>query len=694
MKTYSPVFLLAALGVLTGAGTAAASPVDTSAWTCKRCPYPEGTNAVVEAGLGAVSDDSAAFGDFTGLQKKGAYLVLGGSLSHRAPGGLWLDAQARDLGLDVREFGARGGQEGRYVLRLNYAELVRHYGDGARSPFLGSGSSVLTLPAGFPAGTTAAMPLGTTLQAVSPELSVQRFELGGSWIGTDRLSVSVNLRRDVRDGSRPGYVSYFATAAQAALPVDHVTDQVELMARYDGGRWSASVGYQLSQFDNGLDAIVAANPFTPVAGDTRARLSTAPDNQFHQLVASGAFQVSPTIRASADVAAGQMTQDQAYIAATINPTLTVPALPQASLDGRVDTFNGSVRVSATPMAGLRLVASYARDVRENRTRRAAYPNVATDLFLDPVQRTNVAFSHWQDRFKLGADWRGGPLGLRLAGGVEQDNRERSYAEVVETRETSAWARASLQPIDTLSVSLKLSGADRTHSTYGTATWFGAPENPLLRKYNLADRRRQAASLRADFAASDSVSIGLTADVADDDYRRSIVGLRSARTDSIGADLAVTLSERTRVSAFAQAERVRSEQAGSQVVGAPDWTARTRDRFETVGLSLTHAVIPDKLDVGADLSRSRSSSAISVQTGVGEPDFPSATTALDRLKIHASYKLNDRTTLIGSLWVEEADAKDWRLDGVLPATVANLLSFGQQATNYRVGVFSVSVRHRF
>ena len=83
MTTYSPLFLLAALGVLSAAGTAAAQ-VDTSQWKCESCPYPKGATGTVDAGVGYVSDDSATFGNYTGLNQKGAYLVLGGDVDATA----------------------------------------------------------------------------------------------------------------------------------------------------------------------------------------------------------------------------------------------------------------------------------------------------------------------------------------------------------------------------------------------------------------------------------------------------------------------------------------------------------------------------------------------------------------------------------------------------------------------------------
>ncbi len=691
MTIYSPLFLLGALGVLSSAGAWA---TDTSAWKCESCPYPKGLGGSVEVGVGNVSDRSAKFGDYSGLQRKGAHAVLGGSATLREADGIYADLDAADLGLDSRSLRLRGGREGLVALDLRYDEIPRYFGDGAQTPFLGAGGGTLTLPPGFAAPGTNSMPLAANLRPIDLGYSAKRLDLTGSWLGTDSLNLRVGFRRDVRDGTKPLYASFLSTAAQLPAPVDHVTDVLELAAAYNATQWQASLSYQWSQFRNGTQALTWDNPFTAVVpGATSGQLALAPDNELHQIIGSAAYQLAPTIRASADFAIGRLTQNQPFLAPTLTASLVPGAMPAAGLDGRVDTFNGSVRITAAPLQGLRLNASYARDVRDNRTARLAYPYVETDIFAGLPARTNTPFSHWQDRVKIEADYRG-PATLRLAGGAEYEQRERNYTEVVTTRETTVWGRVSLQPIAMLGLSLKLAHAERDHSTYGTAVWFGAPENPLLRKYNLAARLRDSAGLRIDLTLSDTLSLGLSADYANDDYHRSVIGLTEARSGSVAIDLAWAASENTRLHAFAQGESIRSLQNGSQSVGLPDWTGRSKDRFEVLGLGVKHAAIPDKLDIGAELSASRSRSDIDVQTVMMEPAFPRASTSLDRIKLHATYKLDDKISLTGTLWHERYESVDWRNDGLLPASLVNLLSFGTQEPSYKVNALSVALRYSF
>jgi MtrB/PioB family decaheme-associated outer membrane protein len=694
MRIYSPLFLLGALGVLSAAGSAAAA--DTANWKCETCPYPKGVSASVEVGVGAVSGASSKFGDLTGLQRDEGHLVLGGSVSRRGEDGYFADVTATDLGLDTRQVTAQTGREGLYTLKLGYSEVPRHLTDGAATPFLGVGGSVLTLPAGFPSGSTATMPLAASLQQVGVGYKRSRFDLSATWLAGENWTHHLTLRHDVRDGTRVQGAAFFANTSQLVIPVDQTTDQIELGTAYAGRRWQASLAYQISLFRNGQDSLTWDNPFFPViAGSAQGQLALAPDNEMHQIVGTGAYQISPKIRASADFSVGRMTQNSSYLAPTLNAALaaTVPALPAASLDGRVDTFNGSVRLSAAPTDKLRLNASYARDVRDNRTSVLTYPMVSNDMFLDAATRTNTPYTIKQDRLKLNADYRG-PGSLKLSAGIEEDDRERSYQEVVNTREATVWGRLRMQARENLNLSLKLAHAERRHSTYGISTWYGYPENPLLRKYYLAARNRDSVGLRAETTIGEKVNLALSADYADDHYGESAVGLTGARSANFGADLSFAMSEQTQLHLYGQTEEIRSRQAGSQAFSVADWTAHSKDRFDMLGLGVQHAAIANKLDLGADLTFSRSNSDVSVDNGTNPPAFPTATTALDSLKFYATYKLKDNLSLTGSYWYERYEAKDWRLDSVQPNTVFNLLALGQQAPRYTANVVRVALRYRF
>jgi predicted porin len=120
----------------------------------------------------------------------------------------------------------------------------------------------------------------------------------------------------------------------------------------------------------------------------------------------------------------------------------------------------------------------------------------------------------------------------------------------------------------------------------------------------------------------------------------------------------------------------------------------KDTFEVLGLGVKHVAIPNKLDIGADFTVSRSRSDVAVDNILAAPAFPTARTKLETFKLYGTYNLKDNLSITGSYQYEHYDTTDWRLDGIGPGTVSNLLGLGAQAPNYSVNVFRVAMRYRF
>ncbi|MEO8280104.1 MAG: MtrB/PioB family decaheme-associated outer membrane protein [Ideonella sp.] len=697
MTTPGPLSQVAVACVLVIATLQARAQVDTTQWTCATCPYEKsGASGTVEAGASSVSGDTRRYGDFNGLAGKRGFVIAAGDVRYRNDGGLFANASAVDLGLSSRALAAEVGQEGTYALRLGYLEIPHRLNDIASTPFIGQGSATQTLPSGFPAPSTAQMPLATTLQSASLGTNRTRYDIGASWNTGEHWTQRFNYRHERRDGSISTAGSFFASSSQLVAPVDQTTDQLEISTAYAGRRLQASLAYQASLFRNADTSLTWSNPFTPIVpGATRGQQALAPDNQFHQLMASGAYEIAPKWRASGHVAFGRMTQDAAFLAATLNPTLAAlaPALPATSLQGRADTFNSTLNVSGNPLPGLRVNASWARNNRENKTPTGQYPALSTDVFLGTGTQLSPAFSFRQDRVKLNADYRWSAKAT-IATGVDWDRRERSYQDVVTTDETTVWARGTLKPRDNLDLSLKLAHAERTPTTYGIATWVQPPQNPLLRKPNLADRRRNLASLRSDMTLSAKLSIGAHIDIVDDRYTDTALGLTSSRSIGVGAEVSYAFSEQSHLHAFADDQRTRSLQTGSEAFAAPDWTGTYRETAQVLGVGATHLAMQGKLELRAELSVARSRNDIGIDTVAVASSFPDTVYARDSFKLRAVYRLRDNLWLTGTYAYERQTAQDWHLDGIAPDAVGNLLALGVQPAHYRVNVLGVALRAKF
>ncbi len=114
--------LLLALGALALSSALQAQEVDTSDWACEYCPFQDGHEGDYEAGAGAVSDDSAYFGNATGLDEEGAYGNLDGDGSY-ASGAYRMNWTVEDLGLDSRAAELEGSHAGKFDYNIGFRQL-------------------------------------------------------------------------------------------------------------------------------------------------------------------------------------------------------------------------------------------------------------------------------------------------------------------------------------------------------------------------------------------------------------------------------------------------------------------------------------------------------------------------------------------------------------------------------------------
>jgi len=673
------------------AGTA--PPVDTSQWECKLCPYPKGSSGEVDAGAVNVDSDSYQFGRYTGLEK-GTYLGLDAS-ARSVEGGSYLDLRASDLGLPYRSIEFEQGLHGAGKLYIRYAESPFQISDSARTPFSGVGSGSLSLPAGWVRGVnTQTMPgLAGSLQDVKIDSSRKQLGFGLATFFAPAWEFGVKVRKESREGTKRAAGSFFFNATQLIAPVDYSTDDIEAYTSYAASRWQFRFAYQGSIFTNSDASLRWENPFAQTTpGATLGQLGLPPDNQFHQLSASGAYEITDRTRATASLALGRMEQNENFLPATVNPAIGPVALPRGSLQGRVDTTRAELKLTSALSAQWGLNVAYSYDDRKNKTPQSAFNWVTTDMLV-ATPRVNLPYSFTRDLFKVSADYQIAPRD-KASLGLDRDGQERSFQEVSKTTEDTAWIKYALRR-DVFDLSANFARARRDGSSYTPVPQISPPENPLLRKYNMADRERDLLGVRVAVTPLEPITMGFNYSRAKDNYDKSPVGMTYGKEFSQGVDFAAQVTDGTSVHFYYNMDEIKSRQAGAQsFTNVPDWSAENVDTIETAGLGLKHALIPEQVDVGADLATSHSVSDIKVSVTSADPLFPRIKSELTSLKLYATYKVKDDLIVRASLWHERYSSRNWAVDGVSPSTIPNVLALGETAPEYKVNAASVSLRYRF
>jgi len=701
MTTASGALLLVMLGqafpMSAAAETTAAeipAGVDISRWECEYCKFETGFSGEVEGGVGYVSEDSYKFGEYNGLQEEGAFPIANATARYRDENAGYLDLRLRDPALDTRSADIEGGRQGSYRLFLNYDEIPHYISDSARTPYGGSGKDRLRLPSTWvPAGTTAGMTeLDTSLQDADLETKRKRLGIGVIINPARRWETAVKVQHEVKDGQKATAGSFFFNAAQLAEPVDYVTDQVEVSATYTTRKWQSRLAYYGSFFNNHDNSLTWDNAYNPIVpGQDTGQLALAPDNQFNQILLSSGYQLSDRTRISGDIALGRMEQNEDLLAATTNPNLAV-ALPESSAHAKVDTVTANLKVDSAVTSKLRLNGSWRYNDRDNKTPKEDWNWVSNDAFISTA-RKNLPYSFTDNTANLGADYRV-DRATKVSGGYEYEKKDRTNQEVNHTTENTFWGKTSVRTGQNVDFAFKVAHSNRDNSGYKPVPETEPPENPLLRKYNLADRDRDIASITAGFIPHERVSIGLSVDLAKDNYTNSELGLTESSETSYNADASVILTDKTSLHLFGGRQQIQSEQAGEETLANLDWYAKNNDTIDTFGIGVKHQLIENKLDVGADYVLTRSTGEVKVDAGAPDSDFPDLKTDLDTFKLYANYHLRENLTLHAAYWYERYDSKDWMLDGVEPDTIPNVISFGEDSPEYNVHAVMMSVRYRF
>ncbi len=627
-----------------------------------------------------------------GFDDKGIFLIGNAELHRRTGETGFLDVKLRDIGLDSRYLQAEGGQQGRYSLNFEYNEISRRVYDNTRSPF--SGNNNLSLPAGWVDGdSTQTMPtLAPSLNEVEIGFQRERLSLGAQWLPARRWEWDVQVRQDRKRGTGTMAGSFITQTSILPSPIDYVTDEIESSLGYSGKYWHAQVGYYGSLFSNANKALSWENPYSPLTpGADQGQSSLPPDNQFHQLTFAYSYRPSAMFGLSSMIAAGRMTQDDSFLAATVNPNLSA-ALPRDSLDAEVNTVTGNLKAFYNPWRDLRITAEFLSNDRYNDTARDNWQQIVTDVFAGSVER-NTPYTFKQQSYRLSTDWRANRQN-RVSVGVERDARTRRGQAVENTDEDTAWLKWRLKPSAIAELLVKLSSSSRNGSDFQNPASITPPENPRMRQFHLADRDRSQANVQLNLYAINDMQLGFGVAYANDDYGNSPIGLQSGKQLDLSGSASFRPREHWYSNIYLTHTQIDSSTLNKQDSSVSDWRGDSQDRITTFGTSTTRRGIFGKFDLELEYSNTRANGDVTVTTGAPNPDFPAMTSEMNLFRSTTTYHMRPDLDLRFGYWFELLHSQDWALQNVAVTTLPGVLHLNQTEPDYKAHIFTVTTEYRF
>jgi MtrB/PioB family decaheme-associated outer membrane protein len=391
----------------------------------------------IEAGVENVSQKSAKFGEYNGLNKSGAefignFSVRGGDAYEGGNGTLRWGVTGTDIGTTSREFGATVGSQGRWDLSIGYDELRHNITDTYQTPQQGSmGGNSFTLPANFGAFDAATAPGVRALTATqlgafhTEEVGTTRknTSFGAGFHFSPQLSLKFDYNHldqsgakligSAADRSNATTGSWRAEAVSILMnPTNYKTDTFNLALNWAGDKGHLSGTFFASIFKDGFDRLSWQNPMLSAASTAggagplyqTVTMSTAPSNQLHQLNLSGGYAFSQTTKLTGGLSYGRNTQNDAFLSGLREIVLA----PQASLNGLVISKHADLKLTNQTTKDLKLTASFKYNERDNRTSSNTYQYFAINDSRGPAGQDtarNTPYSNKKTELGLVGEYR-------------------------------------------------------------------------------------------------------------------------------------------------------------------------------------------------------------------------------------------------------------------------------------------------
>lgn len=655
-------------------------------WDCKRCKIETGVSGTVGVGVGYNDSDDIRSANAFAAENEFAGKV-DADVSYVSESGYRASVEAQNLGMENGSLDLETGKVGQHKLNINYRQIATYKTDKAMSPYQGVGGDHLTLPDNWQtAGSSQDMSeLYNSLNPLELSLKRKRAGLGFEYQGEELWSTYITYEREDKTGLKQASGSFFNQSIMLAEPVDYTTDTVEAGVKFKGDNWFTALAYSGSSFKNQYSQLTFDNAFNPTFGaQTQGTMALDPDNEAHTVSLMGQYTAGSTIM-SGRVHYGQMSQDQALVTSGYGYQTPVDAL-----DAKVDMTGANLKVVSRINRTVRVNASYDYSDRDNKTNVEEWTQISIDSTTGKVAY-NTPYDFTTQRGKVGVDLRIS-RGMKLDVGYDYRRDERSYQDRETTDENTLWAKYHLSAFDKWDMWIKGSYGERDGSQYQASEWTSNESNSLLRKYNLADRKRTMVEARVSHTPIDALTIDFGGRYALDDYNETQIGLTESKDVSYDINLSYLLNDDMMVNAFYNRQNIDSEQAGSTNFGAPNWFGLVEDQVDVVGAGFSYNnLLEKKLRLGVDYTFSDSSSNTQVQQGI-TGDYGDYYARVHNVNFYGQYQATDKMAVRLDYKMEKYQDNDPG-NSIAPDGIWNVVGFGYNNHDYNAHLIMLSMSYK-
>jgi MtrB/PioB family decaheme-associated outer membrane protein len=660
---------------------------------------------------------------------------------------------ATDAGREDQSFFLYGSRLGWFTFGFEWDQIPHDFSNTARSPYSQGPRDVFDLPDSLQrtlqGASAAAQPgiLGSFL-ATAPGVDLQtRWDTARLLLNFTPIpdwDLHAEYARTLKTGDRAmGMIFGSPGGNLVELPgsIDQTVHDFRVTAGLAREWWQLQLGYNLSIFQNDLDALIADNPLrvtdaplgpTGTSAPAHGRSSLAPNNTAQTVSLTGGLNLPWRSRLAGTFAYGWRSQDQAFLPHTINSAIVDPrlTLPASNLDGDVRTILANLQFTSRPFRTITLGARYRFYDFDDQTPTLLFPaHVVNDTTLNTDPVASSRFSYTKQNAGADVAWRPlTPISTKVGFEWEQWNRDNDHREAPLTNDYTPKIALDYTPVDWLLLRASYAYTWRRISGYNTFAHLShtvleeetlqeeipQSQSTLLRKYDEANRDRNRADLLLQFAPFDTLTFTPSLSFRDDNYTDSPLGLQDDTSWAVGFDVAWSPTDR--ISLFASYMREEYDaRMRSQFRQPPDqldnptfeWVANNRDSVNTAGAGVDAALIPKKLDfrLAWTFSTARgkmtafnpvtpSGGTAAVNTSATAMNFPTITDRLNQLEASLKYHLTPASYVRFRYIFEKYDITDFRTGDIQPFMGGTDIWLGAQIRGYTAQFFTITLGYRF
>src|SRR5262245_60344753 len=677
----------------------------------------------------------------------------------------WMEFGGTKWGAQDQEFRLGGGRLGLFDLGFEWNQTWHLLSTDAQLLATQSTSGSVasfTLPTPRPS-------LGFYNAAPTRDLSVRwdAARLSFKLTPTPDLDVAGEYTRTFKHGDKPFGMAFGSPGNnfyEVLQPIDQTVNDFRLTATWAKATWQLQASYALSVFSNTLTAVRADNPCFGLPAATTGpepgcgsdangapatgQSSVPPSNIANTFSLSGGVNMPMRTRLTGNFSYSFWRQNEDFLPMTINPAFAGNpdlALPQKSLNGLVQTFLANVSAVSRPFPPLPLTLKYRFYDHIDDSDQIIFPATVLDDRTLAEGRIAPRFSFAKQSAESDARWQfPAPVAVTLGGGWNWWKRG-DVREVPITNDAFAKLAIDTTPFEWLLARVTYRPSFQRISNYDTANFSertvieepGTPsqgQSVLLRKFDEAERNRQAVQLYVQITPLETVSITpsvqyyydnflnsetplLSVDPAGNGQRSPFLGVQNGSGWQAGIDVNWAPVERFSISIgymyenyFRKMESRYRPVSGS--VGLDfsdfDWISDINDIYQTVYAGVKASFIPQVLDAALNASYAGALGTVKTRNPVAPTSgtasqnatamaqrFPAYEDNLFHLDANVSYHFwKNWTAKLGYVF-EAWQQKNWQTDTLNPFIPGvTSIWLGNDLRNYTANTIYATLAYTF